>query len=170
VPLTHATTGFLSSPAPLYFDRLTPADARGDPLVLVHGGAHSGACYRRTPDGRPGWASDFLGQGFDVLVVDWPGQGRSGHVPPERIRGELIVTVLRQLLEQLDRPVTVLVRAFMPVDAPVLPALCKQAKGAREITTKIVSVWSTGDSSERRRAERSRNARGKVPIFGRSAV
>jgi len=112
VPLKRAATGFLSSPAPLYFDRLTPADARGDPIVLVHGGAHTGACYLTTPDGRPGWAYDFTAQGFDVLVVDWPGRGRSGHVPPDRISGALIVAALRQLLHQLDRPVTLLVHSM----------------------------------------------------------
>jgi pimeloyl-ACP methyl ester carboxylesterase len=109
---TQTTAGFLSAPAPLYFERLTPAAARGDLLVLVHGGAHTGACYLSTPDGRPGWAYDFAGQGFDVLVVDWPGRGRSGHVPPDRISGELIVATLRHLLLQLDRPVTVLVHSM----------------------------------------------------------
>ena len=45
----------------------------GDPLVLVHGGAHTGACYRCTPMGRPGWAADFAAQGFEVLI---PGLAR----------------------------------------------------------------------------------------------
>lgn len=111
-PLIHAATGFLSSPAPLYFDRLTPAVARGDLIVLVHGGAHTGTCYLSTPDGRPGWAYDFAGQGFDVLVLDWPGRGRSGYVSPDRINGELIVAALRRLLEQLERPVTLLVHSM----------------------------------------------------------
>lgn len=113
--IKHATTGFLSSPAPLYFDRLTPADARGDLMVLVHGGAHTGACYLNTPDSRPGWAYDFIGQGFEVLVADWPGRGRSGFVPPDRIHGELIVAALRELLHQLDRPVTLLVHSMSGV-------------------------------------------------------
>jgi pimeloyl-ACP methyl ester carboxylesterase len=96
----------------MYFDRLTPANARGDPIVLVHGGAHTGACYLRTPDGRPGWAHDFAGQGFEVLIVDWPGRGRSGHVPPDRIDGELIVAALLQLLRRLNRPVSLLVHSM----------------------------------------------------------
>jgi len=81
-------------------------------MVLVHGGAHTGACYLSTPDGRPGWAYDFAGQGFDVLVVDWPGRGRSGYVPADRIDGALIVATLRDLLHQLNRPVTLLVHSM----------------------------------------------------------
>lgn len=104
--------GFLASPTALYYERLAPERPTGDPLVLVHGGAHTGACYRATPDGRPGWADDFLAQGFEVFVPDWPGSGRSGYVPMDVLRGELVVAALGALLEHIGRPVTVLVHSM----------------------------------------------------------
>ncbi|MDH6269095.1 pimeloyl-ACP methyl ester carboxylesterase [Rhizobium sp. SG_E_25_P2] len=51
------------------------------PVIMIHGGAHSGICWTSTPDGRPGWASNFEKAGRDVYVVDWPGVGRSGFWP-----------------------------------------------------------------------------------------
>lgn len=47
------------------------------PLVFIHGGGHTGACWQMTPDGRPGWPDHFLGKGWPVYVVDQPGRGRS---------------------------------------------------------------------------------------------
>src|SRR2546426_597155 len=46
------------------------------PIVLVHGGSHTGASWQGTPDGRPGWADFFLQRGWPVYVVDQPGRGR----------------------------------------------------------------------------------------------
>lgn len=48
------------------------------PIVLLHGGAHTGSCYLSTPDGRKGWAPYLVEQGWMTYVVDWPGHGRSG--------------------------------------------------------------------------------------------
>jgi pimeloyl-ACP methyl ester carboxylesterase len=59
---------------------LLPATASGPglpPVVMVHGGCHTGDCYLETPDGRAGWAARFAQAGHDVFVVDWPGHGRS---------------------------------------------------------------------------------------------
>ncbi|WP_075790904.1 alpha/beta hydrolase [Massilia putida] len=47
------------------------------PIVMVHGGGGQGLDYLGTPDGRPGWATWFLRQGYAVYVVDRPGHGRS---------------------------------------------------------------------------------------------
>ena len=48
------------------------------PLVLLHGGGLTGACWETTPDGRPGWLHDFLRQGFAVYVIDNVERGRAG--------------------------------------------------------------------------------------------
>jgi pimeloyl-ACP methyl ester carboxylesterase len=47
------------------------------PIVMVHGGGGQGLDFLATPDGRPGWATFFLRQGFCVYVVDRPGHGRA---------------------------------------------------------------------------------------------
>lgn len=47
------------------------------PLVMVHGGGGQGLDYLATPDGRPGWATFFVNQGYAVYVVDRPGHGRA---------------------------------------------------------------------------------------------
>jgi pimeloyl-ACP methyl ester carboxylesterase len=63
---------------PIYVDHIaSEGEGRGLPVVMVHGGCHTGLCYLATPDGRDGWATLFARAGRDVFVVDWPGHGRS---------------------------------------------------------------------------------------------
>ena len=50
---------------------------RKTPLLFVHGGSHTGACYLQTPDGRSGWAAIAAADGRTAHVIDWPGRGRS---------------------------------------------------------------------------------------------
>ncbi len=47
------------------------------PVVLIHGGAQTGAFYEQTPDGRRGFAALLADHGRSVYVVDLPGVGRS---------------------------------------------------------------------------------------------
>src|SRR5216684_6693629 len=37
--------------------------------------------FMQTPDGRPGWAYDFVNQGYTVYMMDFPATGRSAYVP-----------------------------------------------------------------------------------------
>lgn len=48
------------------------------PIILMHGGGHEGKVYETTPDGREGWATYFLRQGFAVYNVDATNRGASG--------------------------------------------------------------------------------------------
>ena len=50
---------------------------RKTPLLFVHGGSHTGACYIETPDGRQGWTAYAAERGRTSYVIDWPGRGRS---------------------------------------------------------------------------------------------
>jgi pimeloyl-ACP methyl ester carboxylesterase len=52
-----------------------------DNLVLVHGGGGQALDMLTTPDGREGWATLFLRDGFAVYTVDRPGLGRSPFHP-----------------------------------------------------------------------------------------
>jgi len=52
------------------------------PIVFVQGGGgQTLVASLQTPDGRPGWAYDFVNQGYTVYMIDPPGQGRSAYVP-----------------------------------------------------------------------------------------
>jgi len=48
------------------------------PVVMIHGGGQTASNFLSTPDGRPGWADDFVANGYAVYVVDQSGRGRSG--------------------------------------------------------------------------------------------
>ncbi len=64
---------------PVYVDVLAPGGVGNPklPIVMLHGGFHTGSGYLATPDGRAGWASFFAAKGHTVYVPDWPGHGRS---------------------------------------------------------------------------------------------
>ena len=66
----------------IYVEHWFPAQVRhAYPVVLVHGGYGQGSDWISTPDGRRGWASLLLEQGYKVYVVDRPGQGRCPYYP-----------------------------------------------------------------------------------------
>jgi pimeloyl-ACP methyl ester carboxylesterase len=51
------------------------------PIVMIHGTAQTGNNFLGTPDGRRGWADNFVAQGYRVYVVDQVGRARSGVFP-----------------------------------------------------------------------------------------
>ncbi len=103
--LRHSA-GLSDGDASVYYDCLEPASGATRPtIVMIHGGAHTGSCYLRTADGRPGWAYIFAARGHRVVVPDWPGCGRSGFVAADRLTGETIVQGLGTLVASLAPPV-----------------------------------------------------------------
>src|SRR6056297_1765925 len=77
-------------------------------VLMVHGSAHTGHCYEYSPDGREGMGNYFVQKGFDVYVVDWPGMGRSGFVPEEKINGSFFAYALANLIQSINRKVIVI--------------------------------------------------------------
>src|SRR6185295_4084576 len=74
--------GTLVNGRQLYVEHWIPAQVRHPyPVVLIHGGYGQGSDWLSTPDGRRGWASMFLEQGYKVYLVDRPGQGRNPYHP-----------------------------------------------------------------------------------------
>jgi hypothetical protein len=56
-----------------------PADQRYPyPILFNSGGGHTARVYDTTPDGREGWLTLFVRQGFPVYGVDRTNTGRSG--------------------------------------------------------------------------------------------
>lgn len=62
----------------MYAEYMIPAkQLHPYPVIMVHGGTMSGTNYTGTPDGREGWAQNFVRAGYAVYVVDQVGKGRS---------------------------------------------------------------------------------------------
>jgi pimeloyl-ACP methyl ester carboxylesterase len=60
---------------------LLDAPRKSHPILFWHGGAMTGATWETTPDGRPGWTSDFLRRGYNVTVSDAVERGRASWSP-----------------------------------------------------------------------------------------
>jgi pimeloyl-ACP methyl ester carboxylesterase len=66
----------------MYVEHWIPTQVRHPyPVVLIHGGFGQGSDWFSTFDGRRGWATLFLEQGYKVYVLDRPGQGRNPYQP-----------------------------------------------------------------------------------------
>lgn len=69
----------------MYVEYQIPANS-GDPhvkkwpIIMIHGGGHTGESWLTTPDGREGWSDYFLRRGWPVYVVDRPGVAKSTSV------------------------------------------------------------------------------------------
>ena len=74
--------GTMVNGSQMYVERWVPAQVQHPyPVVLVHGGYGQATDWLSTPDGRRGWISLLLEQGYKVYAVDRPGQGRNPHHP-----------------------------------------------------------------------------------------
>jgi pimeloyl-ACP methyl ester carboxylesterase len=66
----------------IYAEYMIPAkQLHPYPVIMVHGGTMSGTNYTGTPDGREGWAQNFVRAGYAVYIVDQVGKGRSPYYP-----------------------------------------------------------------------------------------
>src|SRR5579863_7028673 len=66
----------------MYVEYQIPAKVKHPyPIVLIHGGGGQGLDWMGTPDGRRGWSTMLLEEGYKVYVVDRPGHGRSPYHP-----------------------------------------------------------------------------------------
>ena len=55
-----------------------PVKETGRPMVFLHGYGQSRTGWITTPDGREGWAEDFLRKGHSVYLIDEPHRGEAG--------------------------------------------------------------------------------------------
>jgi len=95
----------------MYVEYWTPAQVRHPyPIVLVHGGGGQGLDWMGTPDGRPGWATYLVQEGYRVYVVDRPGHGRSPFHP--ELHGPFPAQA--NTYEQMGRQFTAPEKAAMP--------------------------------------------------------
>ena len=100
-----------TAPYQMYVQRWAAAadkPARPAPVIMIHGGVHTGSAWTTEPDGQPGWAPRFAEQGWTVYVVDWPGVGRSGYWPETLTTGAgKVVDALIALMQRTGAAVLV---------------------------------------------------------------
>lgn len=143
----------------------SPGASERVPIVFVHGGHHTGACWERTPDGRIGWAPYAARRGHPAHVVDWPAHGRS---PSRALAGLSLADVAGEIagvLEKLGRAAMVthsmggvigwraaeLARphvAAIAAIAPGPPANLQAAPSSEEIRTQQISDAAYGMRGE----------------------
>ncbi len=87
----------------MYVDVMVPAKIRHPyPVIFICGGAgQTEVTALETPDGRPGWAYDFVNQGYTVYVMDYPGRGRSLFYPNSDADGKLSPPRSSPLMEEV---------------------------------------------------------------------
>ncbi|KAL2880797.1 hypothetical protein SGCOL_003824 [Colletotrichum sp. CLE4] len=63
----------------MYVEKLSPANGawKQTLIVMVHGMAQTGTNFLNKPDSTRGWASQFIGQGYEIYIVDRTSRGRS---------------------------------------------------------------------------------------------
>ena len=84
IGVEHATLarGTMCIGMQMYVEHWIPREVRHPyPVILIHGGYGQGSDWISTPDGRRGWATLLLEQGYKVYVLDRPGQGRNPYHP-----------------------------------------------------------------------------------------
>lgn len=64
-----------------YVQYFLPGKVSGLPVVLIHGGALTGAMWETTPTGGKGWVQMLLERGRPVYVIDGVERGRAGFTP-----------------------------------------------------------------------------------------
>ncbi len=57
-----------------------PVNAKEYPMVFLHGYGQSRRSWQMTADGREGFSTIFLKNGYSVYLVDQPGRGEAGQV------------------------------------------------------------------------------------------
>ncbi|KDR84448.1 hypothetical protein GALMADRAFT_56615 [Galerina marginata CBS 339.88] len=74
----NGSTDSALSSGQIYVEHLVPMTVHQKfPIVMIPGNGMTGTNFLNTPDGRTGWADYFLGQGYELFIVDQPSRGRS---------------------------------------------------------------------------------------------
>jgi len=85
----------------LYYEIFGASAQDAPPLLFIHGGGATGACWRATADGRVGWADQLAERGHECWLTDWPGTGRSGNRNGLEIEYGDVVDGYRRLLRDV---------------------------------------------------------------------
>jgi pimeloyl-ACP methyl ester carboxylesterase len=85
----------------MYVEVWVPKEIRYKyPIVFIQaGGGQTNVALLQTPDGRPGWAYDFVNRGYTVYMLDLPARGRSAYVPG--VDGDMTPSRTGSLMEEV---------------------------------------------------------------------
>lgn len=85
----------------MYVEVWVPKEIRHPyPILFAQGGGgQTNIALVQTPDGRPGWAYDFVNQGYTVYMMDLPGRGRAAYNPD--VDGDIIPPRTGELMEEV---------------------------------------------------------------------
>ncbi len=109
----YHSVGLSGDELPVYFERYDPIEpASRPPVLMIHGGLHTGSCFQVTADGRPGWVDQFVARGYPVVVPDWPAHGRSGVACSSDLTGEKVCRALAGLVAELGSQVLLLTHSM----------------------------------------------------------
>lgn len=85
----------------LYYEIIGAQQQFPAPLLFIQGDGLSGTTFRRTPDGRAGWADLLAERGYRSWVTDWPGSGRSGYRDLTHLRYDDVLDGYSSLLRDV---------------------------------------------------------------------
>ena len=109
---------------------MTPDEPTALPVIMIHGGAHTGSCFLATPDGRRGWADIFVERGHSIYVPDWPGHGRSPARPDfNLLSGRDVADALAVLIEETGPCILLAHSAAGPIAWTLAERLPKLVRG-----------------------------------------
>ncbi|MGY1812302.1 alpha/beta hydrolase family protein [Blastococcus sp. SYSU D00820] len=92
----------------LYYEILGDGTSYPHPILFIHGGGGNGAGWRRSLDGRAGWADLLAADGYECWVTDWPGSGRSAYRDYETLEyADAVDGYIRLLRDVIGRPVVI---------------------------------------------------------------
>lgn len=85
----------------MYVETWVPKKSRYKyPILFIQsGGGETNVALLQTPDGRPGWAYDFVNRGYTIYMTDLPARGRSAYVPG--LDGDLLPPRSGPLMEEV---------------------------------------------------------------------
>jgi hypothetical protein len=91
------------------------------PHRTVYLAGQTGVDWLQTPDGRPGWAYNFLDMGYVVYLEDFPARGRSQYVPGVDGTNENLNLNIRTAnnLEEIFTASALLVAIAKPTHSPI---------------------------------------------------
>ena len=92
----------------LYYEILGNASQYPHPILFIHGGGGNGRGWRRSLEGKAGWADLLAADGYECWVSDWPGSGRSAYRDFETFEyKDAVDGYVRLLKDIIKRPVII---------------------------------------------------------------